>query len=154
MLPVQVGSRCCCDEELGAVCVLPRVRHAEEVLSVVAGGGVYPDRVCARGALGPLVVEAAAVYGLSARAVPLCRVAALDHEALDHAVEGGALVVEGEAAELAEALLARAEAAEVFHRPGCDVFPELEDYPPDLVVVDGDVHEAADVGPFLHRHRC
>lgn len=60
-----------------------------------------------------LVVELLAVDTLSARAIELCEVAALDHEGLDDAVENGALVVEGLAG-LADTLLTGGERAEVF----------------------------------------
>lgn len=121
MLAIQVGRRRRGDEELGPVGVLPSVRHAQKVFPVVPRRGVYPAGVCALGPRGPFVVEAAAVDGLAACAVALCGVAALDHEALDYAVEGGGLVVEGGAAELAETFLAGAQAAEILYGAGGDV---------------------------------
>lgn len=54
-----------------------------------------------------LVFELLAVDALSTRAIALCEVAALDHEALDDTVERGALVVKGFAG-LANAFLASA----------------------------------------------
>jgi hypothetical protein len=57
----------------------------------------------------------------------------LDHEALDDAVEARAAKVEGLAGELADALLARAQGAEVLGRLGRDIRVELEDHAADWV---------------------
>ena len=65
---------------------------------------------------------------------------ALEHEVRDHAVELGALVVEGLAA-LAHALLARAERAEVLDRLGHDVAVEAHDDAARGRAADGDVEE-------------
>ena len=71
------------DEKLAAVGVLAAVGHGEQ-----PGLGVLDREV--------LVGEGGArVYRHAARPVPVHEVPALDHEVLDHAVEGGALVAQG-----------------------------------------------------------
>lgn len=66
-----------------------------------------------------LVLELLAVDGFAACAVTGGEVAALDHEGLDDAVEGGAFVVEG-LARGAGAFFAGAEGAKVFGGFGDD----------------------------------
>lgn len=79
MLPVQPRRLLRRDEELAPVRVGTRVRHAQRVRLVMFEGG-------------ELVFEFAAPDGFPARAVAV-RVAALDHEFADHAVEDGVVVV-------------------------------------------------------------
>ena len=79
------------DEELRAVGVGTSVGHREE-----AGASVLELEV--------LILELGAVDGLATSAVALGEVTTLEHEVLDDAVEGRALVVEGLAG-LAHALL-------------------------------------------------
>lgn len=59
-----------------------------------------------------LIFEFFTIDALATGAIALCEVAALDHEALDDAVEGGTLVVQ-RLSRVANALLACAERAEV-----------------------------------------
>jgi len=99
MLAVEPRRLLSADEELRSVGTGAGVGHGED-----AGTGMLPGEV--------LVGELVAVYGLAAGAVSGGEVAALAHEARDHAVEGGSLVVEGLAA-AAGALLASAQRAEV-----------------------------------------
>ena len=80
MLAVQPGRGSQGDEELAAVCVGTRIRHAEH-----SGPGVLQLR-------GELVLERGAVDGGAAAARPRW-VAGLDHEVGDHAVEGCRVVV-------------------------------------------------------------
>jgi len=87
-----------------------------------------------------LVGELGAVDGLPAGAVAAGEVAALAHEAGDDAVEGGALVVQ-RLPRGAQALLARAQAAEVLGRPGDLVGEELHDDAAGLGLADEDVEE-------------
>ena len=71
--------------------------------------------------------------GLSTSAIALGEVAALDHEVLDHTVEGRALV--------AEALLASGEGAEVLSRLGNSLSVEANDNAADGLVAVLDVKE-------------
>lgn len=81
MSAVQPGGLNGGDEKLRAVGIGARVGHRQH-----AGSGVLQDEV--------LVGELLAVNGLAASAVVVCKVAALQHEVGDDAVEGGALVTE------------------------------------------------------------
>lgn len=89
-----------------------------------------------------LVLELLAVDGLAAGAVAGGEVAALDHELFDNAVETRALVVQG-LARLADALLARAQGAEVVSRLGHDIVEQLKVDAPGWLAADGDVEEDA-----------
>ena len=102
VVAVQPGAGNGGDEELRAVGVRAAVRHGEEARTRVLQCEV-------------LVGEALAVDGLAARAVSGGEVSALDHEVGDDAVEDGALVPQ-RLVLLTNALLARAESAEVLHR--------------------------------------
>lgn len=82
-----------------------------------------------------LVFELGTVDGLAAGAVTLGEVTALDHELLDHSVEGGALVVQ-RLSRLANAFVANTERAEVFGSLGHDIVEELEDDTPGLLVAN------------------
>ena len=93
------------DKELAAVGVGAGVGHGED-----SGSGVLQLEV--------LVLKLVAVDGLASGSVVVGEVAALAHEVGDDAVEGGALV--------AEALLARAQGAEVLGGAGDNVGAELK----------------------------
>jgi hypothetical protein len=127
VLAVEPGGLHGTDEELGAVGVGPGVGHGEHAGSRVAQ-------------LEVLVGELGAVDGLPSGAVAAGEVAALAHEAGDDAVEGGALVVQRLPRD-AQALLARAQAAEVLGRPGDLVGEELHDDAAGLGLADEDVEE-------------
>eukprot|EP00951_Prasinocladus_malaysianus_P014691 scaffold111927_cov30-Prasinocladus_malaysianus.AAC.1 len=75
-----------------------------------------------------LVRKLLSVYGLPARAVVVCEVSPLTHEARDDAVEGGALVVQP-LARLAHPALARAQRPEVLRGPWHHILAQLDDYP-------------------------
>jgi len=102
VLAVQVGSVGSANEELGSVGVGTSIRHGQsagsEVAACLAGEG--------------LVGELLSVDGLATTAIATSEVSALAHEAGDHTVEGGALVVQG-LARLAGASLSGAQRAEV-----------------------------------------
>lgn len=93
------------DEKLGAVGVGTRVGHRQQALAGVALVEV-------------LVRELLAVDRLTTVATAGLKVTALQHEARDHTVENGAQV--------AEALLASAQGAEVLGGLGGDVAPQLK----------------------------
>jgi hypothetical protein len=80
VLPIQPRRRRQCSEELRAIGIRPRVRHAEDPRARVFQGR------------GDLVLEFVAVDG-GAAAAGACGVAALDHEVWDDAVEDGVVVV-------------------------------------------------------------
>ena len=102
MLPVQVGRGPEGNKELGPIGVGPGIGHGEHAgLIVLEHEG--------------LVGKAPPPDGLTTRPVSLGEVAALHHEALDHAVEGKA-VVEPVGGELAE----------VFNRLRCVLIKELD----------------------------
>merc|ERR1719253_1547467 len=84
-----------------------------------------------------LVLELLAEDALPARAVLVREVAALAHEARDHAVERRALVP--------EPLLHRAQRAEVLRRLGRDVAADLHDDLPRRLAADVDVEEALEL---------
>jgi hypothetical protein len=86
------------DEELTAIRIRPGVRHGQQACLSVAIAEA-------------LVLELGAVDGLAARAVAVRKVASLQHEAPDYAVEGHALVVQRLAIRLANTALARAQSA-------------------------------------------
>ncbi len=87
-----------------------------------------------------LIVELAAVDGLTARAGTVREVTALEHEVGDDTVELGALVVQ-RLAHLAHTLLARAERAEVFRRAGHGVAVHTHDNTTGGSTVDLNVEE-------------
>mmetsp|Transcript_40671 Transcript_40671/g.126775 ORF Transcript_40671/g.126775 Transcript_40671/m.126775 type:complete len:232 (-) Transcript_40671:73-768(-) len=122
MLAVQVGGLLDRDEELGVVCVPAAVRHAEQARLRVLD-------------LEALVRKLLAVDGLAASAVAAGEVATLAHEGRDDPVEGAALVVQG-LAQLAVALLARAQGPEVLDSLGRLVSVEAHDNPPGLLPAD------------------
>merc|ERR1719379_3228576 len=128
VLPVQVRRLRRADEELRAVRVRPRVRHRQ-----AARAGVL-----ARLAREGLIRELGAVDRLAAGAVAAREVAALAHEARDHAVERAALEVQRLAA-LAGALLTRAQRTEVLRRLRHRVREELHDDAPGALAADGHV---------------
>jgi len=113
-----------------------RLRRAEEELRAVGvGAGVGHGEDSLAGVLERevLVGELLAVDALAARAVTAREVAALAHEAGDDAVELAALE--------AEALLARAERAEVLRRLGDDVAAELHGDAASRRAADGHIKE-------------
>jgi len=81
-----------------------------------------------------LVAEGVAVYAGHAGAVALHKVAALDHEVLDHPMETGAFVANGNAI---RSVLARAELPEVFRRAGHCVRKEFEYHSSDFLHTKG-----------------
>jgi hypothetical protein len=85
-----------------------------------------------------LVVELVAVDRLAAGAIASSKVTTLDHELLDDAVEDGALVVQ-RLSGLSNALLARAESAEVLGRLGNKVGVELHGDTADGLAAERDV---------------
>jgi hypothetical protein len=87
-----------------------------------------------------LVVEELAVDGLAARAVEVREVAGLAHEVGQHAVEDVALEPQRHVRE-ADALLARAEAAEVLAGLRAQAREELHLDAADALAVDVDVEE-------------
>jgi len=97
VLAVEKGGVGGADEELGAVCVWARVGHREGAWAAVSEVEV-------------LILKLGPVDGLPAGPILVRKVAALAHEARDHAVERRVGV--------AKALLAGAERAEVFRRLG------------------------------------
>ena len=99
VVTIEMGRRHCGDEELTAVGVGTSVGHRQQVGSVVLEFEVF-------------VVEFGSIDGLAASAVASSEVAALTHELRDDSVELGTLVVQ-RLAELADALLARAQSSEV-----------------------------------------
>jgi hypothetical protein len=100
MLAIQPGGLDGAQEELGSVGVWAGVGHGKN-----SGAGVLEGEV--------LVGELFTVDGLTAGAVAAGEVTTLTHEIVNDTMEGGALEVKGLAA-LAHALLAGAEAAEIF----------------------------------------
>lgn len=102
-----------------------------------------------------LVLEFGTVDGLAASAIALGKVAALDHELLDHTVEDGALVVK-RLSGLAHALLTGTEGAKVLGRLGHYVIEELERDAPSMLVAYVDVEEdaAAALLGFLRTGHC
>lgn len=115
------------DEELRSVRSRAGIRHGEDSRT-----GVLLDEV--------LVGELGAVDGLAAGAVSGGEIAALAHELRDHAVEGGAFVVERLAA-LSDSFLAGAESSEILGGPRDDVGVELHDDPANRCAADGHVEE-------------
>mmetsp|Transcript_23830 Transcript_23830/g.54630 ORF Transcript_23830/g.54630 Transcript_23830/m.54630 type:complete len:222 (+) Transcript_23830:365-1030(+) len=101
VLPIEPGGLDRANEELRPIGAGPRVRHREDARSSVLQ-------------LEVLIRELLAVDGLAARAVASREVAPLQHELRDHAVEGGALVVQ-RLARLAQTFLARRQRAEVLN---------------------------------------
>mmetsp|Transcript_32999 Transcript_32999/g.98240 ORF Transcript_32999/g.98240 Transcript_32999/m.98240 type:complete len:227 (+) Transcript_32999:208-888(+) len=110
------------EEKLRAVGVSASIGHGED-----PGAGVLQSEV--------FVLELLAVDGLAACAVLLGEVATLAHEGRDDPVEGAALVVQG-LAQLAVALLARAQGPEVLDSLGRLVSVEAHDNPPGLPPAD------------------
>jgi hypothetical protein len=94
------------DEELASIGARTRIGHTQQEWSIVD-------------LLEVLVLELLPVDALTASAIALCEVAALDHETFYDAVEGGAFVVEG-LARCAVSLLAGAEGSEVLGSLGDD----------------------------------
>ena len=80
---------------------------------------------------------------LATGAVVTGEVAALDHEVLDHAVEGRALKVQRLLRVLADALLASAKSAEVIGSAGDYIIAEFNDDAASGTAPDGDVEEDA-----------
>lgn len=109
------------------------VRHAEQERALVLK-------------LEVLVLELVTVNAFAARAVASSKVAALDHELLDDSVESATLVVQ-RLAVLAQALLARAQGAEVLGRLGDDIVVQLEGDAALGLIADGHVEE--DVAALL-----
>jgi len=110
MLAIQPGGLDGAQEELGSVGVGAGVGHGKN-----SGAGVLEGEV--------LVGELFTVDGLTAGAVAAGEVTTLTHEIVNDTMEGGALEVKGLAA-LAHALLAGAEAAEIFGGLGDDIRSE------------------------------
>merc|ERR1719163_625057 len=108
VLAVKVGRLARAHEELGAVGIGTRVGHGKAARARV------PARLSGEG----LVRELLAIDGLTTRAVLPGEVAPLAHEARDDAVE--------RRTRISEALLARAERAEVLRRLGDRVGVKLE----------------------------
>ena len=93
------------DEKLRPVGVRPRIRHGQKPSPLVLD-------------LEVLIGKLGTVDGLPTHAVPVGEVPTLEHEGGDDTVELGALVVEGAAGDLGDALLAGAEGTEVLHGLG------------------------------------
>jgi hypothetical protein len=79
-LVVQPGCRHCCNEELTAIRIRPRIGHTDGVFAIVFEVAVE------------FVFEVFAPDGRAARAVSV-GIARLDHEVLDHAMEDDTIVV-------------------------------------------------------------
>ena len=88
-----------------------------------------------------LVLKLGAIDGLAASAIASSKVTTLNHELLDHTVEDAALVVQWLAG-LANALLARAQGAEVLCGLGHNIIVELEDDAAYRLATNRDVEEA------------
>ncbi len=137
MLSIQPRRRDGRNEELRAVCVLPRVRHRQQArlrvvqLEVlVLGWGSTGLRSGGRTVV--LTREFSAVdRALLPRGVRLAQVAALEHEVGDDAME----VV----ARVSEAVLSCSELTEVARGLGDDIVVQLECDPASSLVVDGDI---------------
>jgi len=121
MLAVQEVALGAGDEELAAIGLFATVRHGQQSRRVVFQGKI-------------LVAEGVAVYTGNASAVALDKVAALDHEVLDHPVEAGALVANGDSI---RPVLARAELPKVFRRAGYCVRKQLEYHSSDFLPPKG-----------------
>ena len=106
------------DEELRSVGVFPGVAHRDHAPRVVPALQTVL-----------LVLELLAPDALPAAPVLHREVPALHHEPLDHAVELDPLVVVGNRAVLAHALLASAQRLEVLHRQRRLVVEQLDDHP-------------------------
>ena len=127
MLLVQVWRRTEADEELRAIRVRARVGHRQEAAVRVR----VPDL---------FVVKLVAVDAHASGTVPVCRVTALRHKALDNAVEDVALIVQ-----ILVVSLTRADDAEILRGQRHCLAEELEDDASSevglLLVADRDVEE-------------
>jgi hypothetical protein len=88
-----------------------------------------------------LIGELLSIDGLAPGAISAREVSSLDHEVGDHAVEGGALVVQRLPSRRCRARLAGAECAEVLAGAGGDVAVELHHDAARGLVPDGNVEE-------------
>jgi hypothetical protein len=105
MNPIKVGRGHCGNEKLRAVGILASVGHRQHARFVVS-------------VLEVLICELTSVDRLSARAVAVLEVTALEHEAFDDAVELASLEVEWFVGGRAFALLTGAQCTEVLRRFG------------------------------------
>lgn len=128
VLAVQPARGRCAQEELRAVRVGAGIGHRQRAWAEVLAG------LAEKGLIGKL----GAVDGLAASAVAVGEVTTLAHEIRDHTVERGVGV--------AEALLARAQRAEVLGRLGNGVLEELHRYAAGGLATDVDIHPNLGVG--------
>ena len=115
------------DEELRAVGVLSRVRHAQLPAFRVLDS---------EGFVGKLL----AVNALAARSVAICKVSSLAHEARNDSVERAAFVMQG-LASLADTLVAGAQRSEVLHRFWTHAAEQVHLHATSRLAPDADIEE-------------
>ena len=100
-----------------------------------------------------LIFKLGAIDGLATSAIARCEVAALNHELLDDAMEGGALIVKW-LSRLADPLLARAEGAKVVNGLGDEVGVKLHGDASDGLAAKFNVEEDPRTLRFLGIGHC
>mmetsp|Transcript_27042 Transcript_27042/g.44636 ORF Transcript_27042/g.44636 Transcript_27042/m.44636 type:complete len:238 (+) Transcript_27042:1-714(+) len=102
MLAVKPRGLYCGDEKLRAICVGPRIRHAQ-----VPGAFMLHREV--------LILEFASIYALTASTSSMGEIAALDHEIRNNTVECGTFIVQRLSIHRTFTLFPSAQGPEIFH---------------------------------------